>query len=271
MTPSRCSSIGDVADAEPARDIDHFVLGERSGRLEALLAEIKRGADRDRDHHQQRENRVADDHQGMARTARAARRRRHALRLDRKPRAARRLRFAVAVARTALRPHGRRLARFSVCSRTYVRLHPANAQLPEVTHEMSAAVSKHVKERLWRKRRGAHYCGVAAENQRGIGAAKAEGIRQRDIDVALARLVRHQVDRRFDRRIVEIDGRRGDAVANGQDREDRLDRAGGAEQMADADLVEDIEMPPAALPTSRCTAPSSISSPSGVEVPCALM
>src|SRR5439155_10966989 len=37
------------------------------------------------------------------------------------------------------------------------------------------------------------------------------------------------------------------------------------------DLVEDIEMRPAALPTTRCTAPSSISSPSGVEVPCALM
>src|SRR5471032_1400730 len=37
------------------------------------------------------------------------------------------------------------------------------------------------------------------------------------------------------------------------------------------DLVDDIEILPAALPTKRCTAPSSISSPSGVEVPCALM
>jgi 3-oxoacyl-[acyl-carrier-protein] synthase II len=34
---------------------------------------------------------------------------------------------------------------------------------------------------------------------------------------------------------------------------------------------DDIEIRAAALPTSRCTAPSSISSPSGVEVPCALM
>src|SRR5688572_17482783 len=37
------------------------------------------------------------------------------------------------------------------------------------------------------------------------------------------------------------------------------------------DLVDDIEIFEAALPTSRSTAPSSISSPSGVEVPCALM
>ena len=41
---------GDIADAEAARNIDHLVLGQRAGRLEALLAEIKRGADGDRDH-----------------------------------------------------------------------------------------------------------------------------------------------------------------------------------------------------------------------------
>src|SRR5580704_4992832 len=37
------------------------------------------------------------------------------------------------------------------------------------------------------------------------------------------------------------------------------------------DLVDDMEMPPAALPTRRSTALSSISSPSGVDVPWALM
>ena len=37
------------------------------------------------------------------------------------------------------------------------------------------------------------------------------------------------------------------------------------------DLVDDIDTFDAALPSSRSTAPSSISSPSGVEVPCALM
>src|SRR3984957_14796258 len=37
------------------------------------------------------------------------------------------------------------------------------------------------------------------------------------------------------------------------------------------DLVDDIEALEAALPSSRSTAPSSISSPTCVEVPCALM
>ena len=36
-----------------------------------------------------------------------------------------------------------------------------------------------------------------------------------------------------------------------------------------ADLVEDMEIDLVASPNSRFTAPSSISSPSGVEVPCA--
>ena len=37
------------------------------------------------------------------------------------------------------------------------------------------------------------------------------------------------------------------------------------------DFVDDMDMRAAALPTSRCTAASSISSPIGVDVPCALM
>src|SRR5437879_10315483 len=37
------------------------------------------------------------------------------------------------------------------------------------------------------------------------------------------------------------------------------------------DLVDDIDTREAALPSSRSTAPSSISSPTWVEVPCALM
>ena len=49
----------------------------------------------------------------------------------------------------------------------------------------------------------------------------------------LRALVRHEIDRRLHRRIVEIDRRRRDVVANRQDAEDRLDRAGRAEQMAD--------------------------------------
>ncbi len=38
-----------------------------------------------------------------------------------------------------------------------------------------------------------------------------------------------------------------------------------------ADFVDDMTMLPAELPTRRCTAASSISSPSGVEVPWALI
>src|SRR6476620_9693516 len=60
-----------------------------------------------------------------------------------------------------------------------------------------------------------------AEDQRRIGAAKSERIRQHHADVALARLMRHQIDRRLDRRVVEIERRRRDAVAHRQDREDR--------------------------------------------------
>ena len=75
--------IGDIADAEPARNIDHLVLGQRSGRLEALLAEIERAADGDRDHDQHREDRVADDHQRMAHPLGAALGGRHAFRLER--------------------------------------------------------------------------------------------------------------------------------------------------------------------------------------------
>ena len=47
------------------------------------------------------------------------------------------------------------------------------------------------------------------------------------------RLMRHEVDRRRHRRIVEIERGRREIVADRQRREDRLDRAGRAEQMAD--------------------------------------
>ena len=50
---------------------------------------------------------------------------------------------------------------------------------------------------------------------------------------ALARLVRHEIDGRGDRRIVEIDRRRHDLIAHGEQAEDRFNRAGRAEQMTD--------------------------------------
>ena len=96
-------------------------------------------------------------------------------------------------------------------------------------------------ERSWppaRYRRGATRAsgGDAAQDQRGIGAAEAERIGQHRIDRALLRLVRHEIDRGLDRGVVEIERRRRDVVANGEHGEDRLDGAGGAQQMADGRL-----------------------------------
>ena len=58
--------VGNVPNAETARNIDDLVLGERTGRLEPLLADEQAGADRDGDHHEQREDRISDDHERMA-------------------------------------------------------------------------------------------------------------------------------------------------------------------------------------------------------------
>jgi hypothetical protein len=108
----------------------------------------------------------------------------------------------------------------------------------------------------------------ATKHQGRIGPAETEGIRQHGIDVTLPRLVRDEIDRRFHRRVVEI-GTIRSRIA-------RIEKIASTAPAAPSrcptdDLVDDIEILPAALPTRRCTAPSSISSPSGVEVPCALI
>ncbi len=69
------------------------------------------------------------------------------------------------------------------------------------------------------------------EHQRSVRSTEAEGIGERNVHLPLLGLVRHQVDRRLYRRIVEIDGRRQDPVAHGENREDGLDRAGRAQEM----------------------------------------
>src|ERR1700733_4995580 len=53
-----------------------------------------------------------------------------------------------------------------------------------------------------------------------VRATETERIRQCNIDFALARRSRHQVNRRFHRRVVEIDGRRSDVIANRQNAKD---------------------------------------------------
>ncbi len=57
-----------------------------------------------------------------------------------------------------------------------------------------------------------------------------------DVDLLPDRHLGHQVDHRLDRRIIEVEGGRRDVVAHGEQREDRLDRAGGTEQMSDGRL-----------------------------------
>src|SRR5215203_4224366 len=110
---------------------------------------------------------------------------------------------------------------------------PKNITLPVRSAERASRSPGSPYDLLWRN--GA--CGVASggprsrrapEYERGVGAAEPEGVRQHDVDVALLRRVRHEVDRGLDRRVVEVDRRRRDPVAHGEDREDRLDRAGGA-------------------------------------------
>src|SRR5450631_1919967 len=81
--------VGNIADAEPARNIDHLVVAERSGRFEALLADVERATDGDRDHDQYCEDRIAGDHQRMPSPSGAARGGRHAFRLERGARTAR--------------------------------------------------------------------------------------------------------------------------------------------------------------------------------------
>ena len=75
-----------------------------------------------------------------------------------------------------------------------------------------------------------------AKDQRCIGPAKAERIRQNHIDIAFASLVWNEIERRIDRRVVKVNRRRCNLVANCEHREDRFDRPGGAEQMTDRRL-----------------------------------
>src|SRR5215217_5963965 len=55
-----------------------------------------------------------------------------------------------------------------------------------------------------------------AHDQGRFGAAKAEAVGKRHVDLFLECRLGHQIDRGFDRRIIEIEGRRGDAVTHGE-------------------------------------------------------
>src|SRR5207245_2569488 len=73
---------------------------------------------------------------------------------------------------------------------------------------------------------------VLAKDERRVRAAEAEGVRQRDLDVLLARLVRHVVEVAVRIRRFVVDRRRQDAVVQCEHGRDRLHAAGGAEEVA---------------------------------------
>ena len=81
--------VGDIAQAEPARNVDDLLGFERAGRLELLPAERIDRARREADHEEDREDRIAGDDQRMARAARWAFRLRHVFGLQCGARAAR--------------------------------------------------------------------------------------------------------------------------------------------------------------------------------------
>src|SRR5262245_5574810 len=76
----------------------------------------------------------------------------------------------------------------------------------------------------------------AAQDKRGVGAAEAERVGEGQADLALLRLVRHEVDGGLHRWIVEVERRRGDIVAHGQYRVDRLDCSCRTQEMPDRRL-----------------------------------
>src|SRR5262245_15898559 len=96
------------------------------------------------------------------------------------------------------------------------------ARLTPTSHHPAPGAARHVP--LIRE---------TAKYQRRVGSPEAERIGEYYVDITLPRVMGHEINRRFHRRIVEIDGRRSYAVAHGENREDGLDRASGAQEVTD--------------------------------------
>src|SRR5215470_19597867 len=60
------------------------------------------------------------------------------------------------------------------------------------------------------------------QHQRSVGAAEAERVGEHGVDWSLLRLVRHEIDGGLNRGVVEVERRRGDVIADGEHRIDRL-------------------------------------------------
>src|SRR5690606_29684296 len=101
------------------------------------------------------------------------------------------------------------------------------------TATTTAAAPTSRRSQRARRGRSGLASGGGAEDEAGIRAAEAEGVGQRVADRPFLRLLGHKIDVAARRRVVEVQRRRAYAVADRHDRENGLDAAGGAEQVAD--------------------------------------
>src|SRR5262245_53083658 len=90
-----------------------------------------------------------------------------------------------------------------------------------------------------------------SKHQGRIRPAEAEGVRERNRNRSSFGLVWHQVNRRLDRWILEVDRRRRDLIANGKDREDRLDRTRSTQKVPDRRFGRGHAQPCGLIPRSE--------------------
>src|SRR6266513_2443657 len=107
------------------------------------------------------------------------------------------------------------------------------------------------------------------ENQRGIGAAKAKRIRKGIFDRSLARVIRNVVQIALGIGRLQVDGRRQNLVAERQNADACLNPPAPPSRCPVMDLVELMGTSLARSPNNLFSARVSMTSPSGVEVPCA--
>ena len=179
ITPSRCSRSAMSRMPSPRGMLTTLSSASGPGASKRCLPTIKRAADGDRDHDQQREDRIADDHQRMAHASRAALGRRHAFRLERRARAARRLArlrrrrhrhgpgLLAAPRPAAMRRIGTHCAR-SRCRDLQARPSTHSRSAPAAAESRNHQQLSHVRKELWRKLGERH--GMASRHSGGRSA-----------------------------------------------------------------------------------------------------
>src|ERR1700686_198066 len=70
------------------------------------------------------------------------------------------------------------------------------------------------------------------EQQRGVVPAEAERVRERQLDIQLAGALRDVIEVTLRIRVLQVDGGGRDPLLDRLDRDDRLDRSGGPQQVA---------------------------------------